>query len=92
MVDIVRLFLMRQMVGFPPVLFIKSVIIKCLFVMVPSIFIALLVKSFIDEGFVQLIIVSFTCIATSIFLIYIVGLDANERKLVNTQLCKIIKK
>lgn len=91
-VDIVRLFLMRRMIGFPPLLFFKSVIIKCLFVMIPTIFIALLVKSFMGEGLVQLIIVSLTCIATSIFLMYIVGLDANERELVNTQICKIIKK
>lgn len=60
--------------------------------MIPTIFIALLVKSFMGEGLVQLIIVSLTCIATSIFLMYIVGLDANERELVNTQICKIIKK
>lgn len=93
-IDVVRLFLMKQMLGFPPILFVKNVVLKCLVVIIPSFSISFVIKlCFSDTPIqLQLVIVMLSCILSSLILTYLFGLDKSERLLVYDQIKRMINR
>lgn len=91
-VDIIRLFLMKQMIGFPPMMFVNNVVIKCLLVIVPSSILAYLINSVLDDGILNLIIVTFLSLLLTTICIYLLGLDKNEKNVVNRLIMNFIKR
>ena len=78
-VEVVRLYLMKKMLQFPPMMFIREVIIKILYVTPLAAMIPFFISDLMDEGFVRLILVIATSSITTVLTIYYVGINHKER-------------
>lgn len=87
LVNIVRLVLMKQMLGFRPTLFVKTVVIKITIVTVLSIIAPLCVWYIFKQGLLRLIILTLVSLVSTILTIWLYGLTKDERHVVS----KIIK-
>ena len=91
-VDIVRLYIMRNMLGFPPMLFVKEVFIKIgvttLFAsVIPIVFI-----SFAPTSFLRLLCTVVVCLLSSTSGIYLFGLTSTEKRILTDKVLITIKK
>ena len=80
LVEVVRLILMKQMIGFPPSRFIKDVVVRSIIVTLISAIIPYYIYVSMNESFLRLIIVGCTSILSVISTIYICGLSKSERR------------
>lgn len=82
-VDFVKLMVTKKLLNFPPILFIREVLLRVLIitplaVILPSIIIVLIP----EESFGRLIITTLTCLFSISCVIYMFGLSNSERKLI----------
>lgn len=89
---ITRLFIVRALVHISLLDYWKNTIIKCFFIIILSIPIPLLVKSYLDEGVHSFFIVSILSITTVSFSSYYLGLTISEKKFVNNKMSEIAKR
>ena len=90
-VEIVRLFLMKRMLHFPPMMFVREVLFKILIVTIVATVIPVLLSRQMEEGISRLVVVTVVSIITSAVAVYVVGLKSNERVyLKNLILAKIL--
>ena len=80
MVEVVRLVLMKQMIGFSPSRFIKEVAVKSCIVTIFSAALPYLLFKYMEEGFVRFVVVLAVSIISVITSIYLFGLSPTERK------------
>lgn len=93
LVEVVRLYLMKEMLDFPPVLFVKEVVWKILLVTPLAVALPAILYISMDEGWIRFIVVLFIGSLTSIFGVYSVGLNKYEKKyFVGLLKSKIFKK
>lgn len=88
-VDMVRLWIMKDLLNFSIRLFFKEVIMKILIVSLMSCIIPLFMMYFMDSSFIRFITVSAICILSTLFSIYIWGLKKLERETISE---KVISK
>lgn len=81
-VDTVRLFLMRSLLHFPPVLFVRKVIVPMLLVTPLAVVLPVIVPCLLDSSFWRLCLTVVVSLVSSSAAIYFIGLTANERKAV----------
>ena len=79
LVEVVRLILMKQMLGFPPSLFLREVVAKILVVTPLSIMLPLLVHVLLDTGTLRFFAVLLASLLSTTAVIYIFGLSAKEK-------------
>lgn len=92
-VEAVRLYMMRKLLGFPPVLFIKDVVTRILIVsFIAVIFPAAVIYFFPEESFFRLLAVVVVSIVSTSGSVYLAGLSRNERKSINEKLLAKIKR
>ena len=91
-VDIIRLFLMKQMLEFSPLMFVKGVIMPIAIVTIFAFITPYAVHCFFEESFVRLLAVVAVSTISSIICIELFGLTASERTFINNKLKSIIKK
>lgn len=82
LVDVVRLFLMKQLIGFPPLLFFKDVVLRIVLVSVLSIVLPLIIVMKMDPSICRLIVCGFTCFASSSLVSFYFGLSSGERGMI----------
>lgn len=85
-IDIVRLNLMKKMVGFPPMLFVKKVVAHIVPVTAVSVVVPSLVIYFFEPSLKRFLlngIISFCCALMASFFF---GLDAHERKVISDKI------
>lgn len=78
-VEIVRLVLMKQMLQFPPSMFVREVLFRIIIVTPLAILIPLICRHLIDEGVVRFIVVTSVSIISTALTVYLIGLDTYER-------------
>ena len=78
-VEIVRLILMKHMLHFPPIMFVREVFLKILVVTPIAAFLPWLISEWMDEGFFRLVVVTLISILTTGLSVYFLGLKSNER-------------
>lgn len=91
-VDIIRLYLMKQMLNFSPLIFIKDVMVPITVVTIVAFMLPCAVHVFLEEGFVRLLAVATVGTISSIICIELFGLTSNERTFINNKLKTIINK
>lgn len=91
-VDIVRLYIMRTMLGFPPMLFVKEVFIKIGGATLFAAIIPTLLVSFVPASFLRLLCTVVVCLLSSISGIYFLGLTPMEKKKLTDKVLAAIKK
>ena len=84
--DIVKLFLMREIVGFPISLFMKEVILKVLPVVVITLLVTFLVWKLVPAGGWRLLAVLFTGTVSTCITTYTFALTEGERAFVRSKL------
>ena len=85
-VQIVRLFLMKSLINFPPLRFVREVIAKILMPTLISFAIPSIVVCTIQSTFFRLLLTIVTSVIISVLSIYFTGLSSNERKSVKKYL------
>lgn len=87
---IARILLLRGMIQFQTMRFVKEVLVKALIVSVLSAIIPFLMIYFMTPDFFRFIIVALTSVGMSVLCIYFIGLTGNERQLVTTTCTKLM--
>lgn len=91
-VDIIRLFLMKQMLNFSPLMFLREVILPITVVTVIAFILPMVVHSVMEEGIIRLLLVLCVSTLSSIICIEIFGLNSKERNFINGKVKNIINK
>lgn len=91
-VDIIRLFLMKQMLGFSPLLFVKDVFVPITIVTSVAFILPYISHIMLDEGLLRLLVVLAVSTMSSITCIVLFGLKTAERSFINEKIKKIISK
>lgn len=78
-VEIVRLFLMKRILQFPPIMFVREVFIKIVVVTPFAAVLPWLISEWMDKGFLRLVVVTLISILTTGLSVYYLGLKSNER-------------
>lgn len=84
-VEVVRLILMKKMLGFPPIMYVKEVLLYILLV-TPIVFILpIICLNLVEAGFARFFVVAFTSVISTAIVVYCLGLKKKERiYLINT--------
>ena len=88
----VRLYVMKGLINFPPMLYIQKVLVP----IIPVTAMAVLIPSILNiyyeyNSFLQFVIISIGCVCSSIFSIYLIGLSVKERRFIATKSLNLIK-
>lgn len=89
LVDIIRLLLMKELLGFPPMLFIKKVFFKIVIVTMCAVIIPFSIIFWMDSTLLRMfvnIIITFLCVALSS---YYLGLTLTEKIFVKSKIKRI---
>lgn len=78
-VDFARLWIMKRLTGFPPLMFIKEVFLRVVVVTISSIILPIIISLLLEEGFVRLLLMIIVIELSTISSIYVLGLDDSER-------------
>ena len=78
-VDVVRLFLMKQMLGFPPTLYVRNVFFRISLVTIFAIPLPLLITQLMDQTIFRFFVNAIVCVLVASFLSFFLGLSKNER-------------
>lgn len=88
-VDSVRLYVMKGLLKFPVMSFMREVVGRILLVAIVSCILPSLVIYIANESFARLVISTTACLASSIVATYYVGLDSHERKVITQKAMNI---
>ncbi len=88
----VRLYIMRGLLGFPTMMFIREVVYKVCIVTLVAMLLPLVIELCLEPSFLKLILVSFVCVASSAGSIYLLGLTPSERFFVTSKIMSLKKK
>lgn len=91
-VDIVRLFLMKQMLEFPINLFLKDVVLRIFLVSVAAVIPPLCIAHYMSPCILRFLINVNVCILSSIIAAFILGLTYGERKKIMKKILEKIKR
>ena len=91
-VNVVRLYIMKGLLHFPPALFIREVIFKICIVTPLALLMPSVPVCFMDESFGRLVITTLISLVSSCLVIYTVGLSRSERKTIIGKVMKFMQK
>lgn len=92
MVLIVRLYLMRGLLDFPPKMFIKDVVLRVSVVTLASVLFPLTFYNMIPASFWRFVMMGIVCTLSSGASIYFLGLTINERLFVTERILQLVQK
>ena len=84
MVEIVRLVLMKEMLGFPPIRFVKEVLFNACIVTLFSTIIPFVVFYSFSQGILRLFGVLVSSMISTAFVLYFIGLKHSERSMISS--------
>ncbi|MBM6721328.1 lipopolysaccharide biosynthesis protein [Bacteroides gallinaceum] len=88
-VVIVRLYIMKYIMHFPPILFVRKVFVPMFMVTPVAVILPLIVGNSFSQSFLRLCLTVIISLISSSIAIYFMGLTANERKSVATKAADI---
>lgn len=91
-VTIVRLFIMKGLLHFPPMLFVRKVVLPMFVVTPVSVILPLVVVNSLSESFWRLCLTVIVSLVSSSTVIYLIGLTNNERRTVTAKMTELIQK
>ena len=86
----VRLYVMKGLLQFPPMMFMKDVVLKIGAVTVVAVIVPLLIFKQMDSTFLRLVVTILVCTLSTCICIYTIGLTRNERIKVKGKIIAII--
>lgn len=91
-VDIVRLRLMRQMIGFPPMMFVKDVFMRILSVTILSVSLPIIVVLLFDSSLYRMFANGCLCLCSALLCSFFAGLDKGEKQAIRSRILAKIRK
>ena len=82
LINVVRLFVMRKLIGFPIMLFVNEVISRICICTVLSLLFPLLLTCYVDDSIMRLLVVFVVGSIISVAIVYFVGLNYKERQVI----------
>lgn len=92
LVNIVRLRLMKRMMGFPPMMFVRQVFVRVLIVAVPAFALPALVASHMDEGLLRLVVTGGASLTGTCLWTWLLGMGSHERQYIISLTLKKLKR
>ena len=86
----VRLYVMKNLLRFPPMMFVKDVLWKIVAVTSVAVTIPLLVYNRMDPTFLRLVTTTLVCMLSTCMCVYTIGLTRNERTKVKSKAVVVI--
>ena len=86
LVDSVRLYIMKGLLKFPPMMFVKEVVIRIFIVSLASIIVPAIIVSCMPPSFMRLVSSALASVLMSIIAIYCFGLSSRERYVVSSKI------
>ena len=87
-----RLYLVWKLLGFPILRFTKEIILKDIIIVLLSLCLPLLIRYFMEENLIRLIVVVFVTLIWNATIIFALGLNKSEKAIVISGINKIIKR
>ena len=92
LVDSVRLYIMKGLLKFPPMMFVKEVVARILLVSAAAVIIPAIIVYSMPPSFIRLVISAVVCMIMSAIAIYCIGLTSRERYVVTTKIVQMKNK
>ena len=92
MVTSVRLYIMRGLLDFPVMRFVREVVLRILIVASVAIVIPLFFVIYVSPSFYRFIFSTLLCVAMSMLSIYYLGLTINEKQFIGGYISKVVHK
>ncbi len=89
LVNTIRLYIMKGLLDFPPMLFVRDVLSKIFIVTIIAIVPPLVAKYYIEQSFFKLVLMTIISILSSLTTIYLLGLTHNERVFVRNKMISV---
>ena len=89
--SLARLFLLNKMIGLPIFTYIRQVYLKCFTVLLISIIPPLSLSYFLNESFLNFVIICTISLISSMLLIYFIGCKASEQTFIRSKIVAAIK-
>ena len=89
---VARLFILKSMIRLNVKQYFNQVIIKCLIILIISLFISIGIKSIMENSFYSFIIVCLCCALSVSISTYFLGLDKSEKEFIIKRITSIINK
>ena len=90
LVIIVRLYVMKGLLNFPPMMYIKKVLVVIMPVSLISVVLPYLSLSVMEDSLIRFLLVSVLCIVSTLGAVYLIGLTSNEKKFLVSYVLKKI--
>lgn len=78
----VRLWVLKELVDFPIVSYLKKVLLKLFLVSIFSVLIPVIIKYFMNEGWLRFLTLVISSIVSILIIVYYIGLTSNEKNLI----------
>lgn len=92
MVEIVRLVMMKQLIEFPPLIFVKEVVVNALIVTSVSVILPLYFHLNFEQGIIRFVVVCLVSVLSSTTSIFLLGMKHEERLYMLNLILKRFKK
>lgn len=86
----VRLGIMKELLNFEVIYFLKSVIVRVILVCILSLSFPLLVYYLIPQGYIRLFLSTLICVISATMCIYYIGLSKSEKTFVNEKIRAVL--
>lgn len=90
LVIFVRLYVMKGLLNFPPMMYVKKVLVVIIPVSLTSVILPYLSLSVMEDSLIRFILVSVLCIVSTLGTVYLIGLTSNEKKFLVSYVLKKI--
>ena len=88
----IRLHIMKGLIGFPPIMFIKEVLLRVLIVTIPTILIPYMLTTLMNPGIIRLLVVTVVSFCSGVLFVYALGLSKGERVFVRNKIIELRNK
>lgn len=89
--NFVRLWIMRDLLKFPVMMFIKDVFGRIIPMTLLAIILPIIVAIYMDEGVIRFFVSCVTCVVSTIFWSFLIGMSKQERKMIINAVYRKIK-
>ena len=89
--NFVRLWIMRDLLKFPVMMFIKDVFGRIVPLTLLTIILPILVTTYMDEGVIRFLVSCATCVISTIFWSFLIGMSRQERQMIINAVYKKIR-
>lgn len=90
LLNVIRLFYMRKLLGFPSTMYLRQVLSPIVVVTVVAVIVPEILYIYMDQSFIRLITITIISLLTTSASIYLLGLNSGEKNMIHSKIYNII--